>query len=105
MAVSVIDLQLLRIPDRVTFPTLAVAVPLVALVSLRYDDGERVHRGAGRRAASTSSLLLLPHLVYPRGMGFGDVKLALRHGALPRLAGMVGQPPAGADPSSSSCTP
>ncbi len=35
VAVSVIDLQLLRIPDRVTFPTLALAVPLVGLASLR----------------------------------------------------------------------
>ena len=76
VAVSVIDLQLLRIPDRVTFPTLAVAVPLVALVSLRYDDGE-AFVAALVGAVAYFVLLLLPHLVYPRGMGFGDVKLAL----------------------------
>lgn len=75
VAVSVIDLQLLRIPDRVTFPTLAAAVPLVLLVSLRYDAGAL--RGALVGAATYFVLLLIPHLVYPRGMGFGDVKLAL----------------------------
>jgi len=76
VAVSVIDLQLLRIPDRVTFPTLAIAVPLVGLVSLRYDDGD-AFVAALIGGFAYFVLLLLPHLVYPRGMGFGDVKLAL----------------------------
>ncbi|MET0726678.1 MAG: A24 family peptidase [Acidimicrobiales bacterium] len=76
VAVSVIDLQLLRIPDRVTFPTLAVAVPLVLAVSLQQGTGDRF-RGALLGAVAYFALLLVPHLVYPRGMGFGDVKLAL----------------------------
>jgi leader peptidase (prepilin peptidase)/N-methyltransferase len=76
VAVSVIDLQLLRIPDLVTFPTLALAVPLVGLASLRYDDGDSFV-AALVGAVAYFVLLLLPHLVYPRGMGFGDVKLAL----------------------------
>ena len=76
VAVSVIDLQLLRIPDRVTFPTLALAVPLVGLASLRYDDGE-AFVAALVGAVAYFLLLFVPHLVYPRGMGFGDVKLAL----------------------------
>ena len=76
VAVSVIDLQLQRIPDRVTFPTLALAVPLVGLVSLRYDDGD-AFVAALIGGVAYFVLLLLPHLAYPRGMGFGDVKLAL----------------------------
>ncbi len=76
VAISVIDLQLLRIPDRVTFPTLGVALPLVLLVSLRQDDGE-AFVAALIGSVAYFVLLLLPHLVYPRGMGFGDVKLAL----------------------------
>jgi leader peptidase (prepilin peptidase)/N-methyltransferase len=76
VAVSVIDLQLRRIPDRVTFPTLALAVPLVGLASLRYDDGE-AFLAALIGAVVYFVLLFVPHLVYPRGMGFGDVKLAL----------------------------
>ncbi len=76
VAVSVIDLQLLRIPDLVTFPTLALAVPLVGLASLRYDDGDSFV-AALIGSVAYFVLLLVPHLVYPRGMGFGDVKLAL----------------------------
>ena len=76
VAVSVIDLQLLRIPDLVTFPTLAAAVPLVVLVSLRGGELEKVE-GALLGAGAYFLALLIPHLIYPRGMGFGDVKLAL----------------------------
>lgn len=79
VAVSVIDLQLLRIPDRVTFPALGLALPLILVVSLRYDDGEAFVAGLVG-AATYFVALLLPHLVYPRGMGFGDVKLALLMG-------------------------
>jgi leader peptidase (prepilin peptidase)/N-methyltransferase len=76
VAVSVIDLQLLRIPDNVTFPTLAVSLPLVLVVSLQQDGGDAA-LGALVGAATYFVALLLPHLVYPRGMGFGDVKLAV----------------------------
>src|SRR5690606_21281776 len=79
VAVTVIDLQLLRIPDRVTFPTLAVSVPLVAAVSLRYDGGEAFVGGLIGMVTYFVALLV-PHLVYPKGMGFGDVKLALLMG-------------------------
>jgi leader peptidase (prepilin peptidase)/N-methyltransferase len=76
VAVTVIDLQLLRIPDRVTFPTLAASLPLVLVVSLRYDDGD-AFVAALIGAAVYFVALFVPHLIYPRGMGFGDVKLAL----------------------------
>jgi leader peptidase (prepilin peptidase)/N-methyltransferase len=76
IAVSTIDLQHLRIPDRITFPTLAVAVPLVVAVSLQLDEAGSV-RAALVGALGYFVLLLVPHLVYPAGMGFGDVKLAL----------------------------
>lgn len=76
VAVSVIDLQLLRIPDRVTFPTLGLALPLILVVSLDQDGGDAFQAGL-IGAGAYFVALLLPHLVYPRGMGFGDVKLAL----------------------------
>lgn len=79
VAVTVIDLRLLRIPDRVTFPALAVSVALVVAVSARYDTTDAI-RGALVGAAAYFAMLLVPHLVYPRGMGFGDVKLALLMG-------------------------
>ncbi|HEY9557812.1 MAG TPA: A24 family peptidase [Acidimicrobiales bacterium] len=76
VAASVIDLQLLRIPDRVTFPTLALAVPLIVGVSLHLDIDDAIG-AAVLGSAIYFVLLLVPHLIYPRGMGFGDVKLAL----------------------------
>ncbi len=76
VAVSVIDLRLLRIPDRITFPTLAAAVPLIVVVSAQHDAAGAV-RGAAIGSLVYFVALFLPHLAYPRGMGFGDVKLAL----------------------------
>lgn len=75
VAVSVIDLQLLRIPDRITFPTLAVSLPLILGVTI-YQDALGAFLGALVGSVAYFLLLLVPHLAYPRGMGFGDVKLA-----------------------------
>lgn len=79
VAVSVIDLQLLRIPDRVTFPALALSAPLVLMVSIQ-QGAVGMFKGALVGSAVYFVALLIPHLVYPRGMGFGDVKLALLMG-------------------------
>lgn len=79
VAVSVIDLRLLRIPNLVTFPALAVSVPLVLLVSIHH-DAAGAFTGAIVGSVAYFVALLIPHLVYPRGMGFGDVKLALLMG-------------------------
>lgn len=76
VAVSVIDLRLLRIPDRVTFPTLAVSLPLLLLLAVADGEGSRF-TGALLGAGVYFMVLFIPHLIYPRGMGFGDVKLAL----------------------------
>jgi leader peptidase (prepilin peptidase) / N-methyltransferase len=73
---TIIDVRLLRIPDRVVFPALAVAVPAVVVVSLIEDQAGAV-RGALIGALAFFVALLLPHLAYPKGMGFGDVKFAL----------------------------
>lgn len=79
VTVSVIDLQLLRIPDRITFPALAVALPMLVAISL-YRDRPDAIQAALVGAVVYFLLLLVPHLVYPQGMGFGDVKLALLMG-------------------------
>jgi leader peptidase (prepilin peptidase)/N-methyltransferase len=80
VAVSFVDLEHLRIPDRITFPTLGLAVAAMAVVSFERDVPEALW-GALAGGVAYFVLLLLPHLVYPRGMGFGDVKLALVMGA------------------------
>jgi leader peptidase (prepilin peptidase) / N-methyltransferase len=76
VAVSVVDLQVLRIPDRITFPSLGISLVLMAAISLGEGEPDRL-RGAALGCVAYFLLLVVPHLVYPRGMGFGDVKLAL----------------------------
>lgn len=76
VTVSVIDLQLQRIPDRITFPTLALSLPLIVVVSLQHDTADAI-QAALIGGAAYFLLLFATHLVYPAGMGFGDVKLAL----------------------------
>jgi leader peptidase (prepilin peptidase) / N-methyltransferase len=74
-ALTVIDIECYRLPDRIVLPTFVVSVPLVAVVSLLDDDGARI-RYALAGAALYFGFLFLAHLISPRGMGFGDVKLA-----------------------------
>lgn len=74
-ALTVIDIECYRLPDRIVLPTFAISVPLVALVSVIDDDASRI-RYALAGAALYFGFLLLAHLISPRGMGFGDVKLA-----------------------------
>ena len=76
VAITFVDLEHLRIPDRITFPSLVLGALALVAVSLQRDDTDRLS-GALAGAALYFVLLLVPHLVYPRGMGFGDVKLAV----------------------------
>jgi leader peptidase (prepilin peptidase) / N-methyltransferase len=92
VAVSAVDLEHLRIPDRITFPSLAVALPAVILVSLHL-DAEGAIRGALVGSGAYFVMLLVPHLVYPKGMGFGDVKLALVMGLYLGWVGWTGASP------------
>lgn len=75
ITVSVIDLQVQRIPDRITFPTFALSVPAIVAVSVHLDVPESI-RAALIGAVGYFLFLFVTHLVYPAGMGFGDVKLA-----------------------------
>ena len=49
VAVSAIDLEHYRIPDRLVFPSLAIAVPGVVLVSFQQDIPEAIPRALARR--------------------------------------------------------
>ncbi|HEV3400422.1 MAG TPA: A24 family peptidase [Acidimicrobiales bacterium] len=75
LAISVIDLEHKIIPNRIVYPTIVVCIPLLALAALVDGDGERlVHALIGGAAAFT--FLFVVNLVYPAGMGFGDVRLS-----------------------------
>lgn len=75
LAQSVIDLELYRLLDRITFPALAASTVLIPAVAVAEGaPGAVVSAAVG--GAGAFALLLLPALVSPKGMGFGDVKLA-----------------------------
>jgi leader peptidase (prepilin peptidase) / N-methyltransferase len=93
VAVSVTDIRERRIPNRIVFPALAVGGVAIVGVSLVEDDpGAIVLAAVG--AALYFALLLVPHLINPAGMGFGDVKLGLLMGLFlgwlaPDVAGVI----------------
>ena len=75
VAVTVIDFQRQIIPNRVVYPTIFAAIPLLALAALAGDQWVRF--GHALMGASLAWLaLLVIHLISPAGMGFGDVRLA-----------------------------
>lgn len=76
VCVTFVDIDTLRIPDRLTFPGLAVAVAATAVVALAEGEPGWL-QDAAIGAAAFFAVLFVFNLVYPAGMGFGDVKLAL----------------------------
>ena len=79
LAVSVIDLRIYRIPDRIVFPALGGALVLLVFAGFRVHLPGQIKYGLAG-ALTYFAILFLFHVVYPRGMGFGDVKLALLMG-------------------------
>lgn len=76
VALSTVDLYVYRLPDRITFPAIGLSLVAMVGVSLAVDLPGAIPR-ALVGALGYFAILLLAHLVSPRGMGFGDVKLAL----------------------------
>jgi leader peptidase (prepilin peptidase)/N-methyltransferase len=72
---SAIDIAERRLPNRIVLPSAAAV--LVAQTALAPD---RALEWA-LAAVGASAVVLLPQLVYPAGLGMGDVKLALLLGA------------------------
>ena len=75
VALSAIDFERRILPDRITLPSFAIV--LVAQIALF--PGQTVEWVAG--ALGASLFLFLALVAYPKGMGMGDVKLALLLGA------------------------
>jgi leader peptidase (prepilin peptidase)/N-methyltransferase len=75
IALSFIDLDTYLLPKRVVYPVLGAGAVLFGAAALLGGDS----RGAAEAAAGGATafaVLLLIHLISPRGMGFGDVRLA-----------------------------
>jgi leader peptidase (prepilin peptidase)/N-methyltransferase len=75
IALSVIDGETLRLPDRLVFPSVVASLVVIGIASLVDGSAEQLG-GAAIGAFCYFGILLIAHLVYPAGMGFGDVKLA-----------------------------
>jgi leader peptidase (prepilin peptidase)/N-methyltransferase len=75
VAISAIDLEHFIVPNRIVYPTLFASVPLLVVAAAVG------HEWASLRDAALGGLLawaalLVIHLASPKGMGFGDVRLA-----------------------------
>lgn len=86
VALAAIDLDLHRLPDALTLPSYAVGVAVfLAAVGLGHDSWSLARALIGM--ALLFGFYFATALVYPRGMGFGDVKLA---GVLGLFLGWLG---------------
>jgi leader peptidase (prepilin peptidase)/N-methyltransferase len=75
-ALSVIDMYLYRLPDRLVFPALGVSAVAMVIAAFGIDYPESLTR-AGVAMLVYGAMFFVLHLISPRGMGFGDVKLSL----------------------------
>jgi leader peptidase (prepilin peptidase)/N-methyltransferase len=76
VALTLTDLDHKLIPNRILFPGIAVAAPLLLVGAVADGDpGRWLHAAAG--AAAYFGLLFALALVARGGLGFGDVKLAI----------------------------
>jgi leader peptidase (prepilin peptidase)/N-methyltransferase len=75
VALSAIDLEHFILPNRIVYPLGGVMIVLLALASLGDDDFDAFVRGIIAGAVAFMVFFLL-HMISPRSMGFGDVKLA-----------------------------
>ncbi len=75
LVLAVIDLELYILPNKITYPAILVSLGLIPLLSAVLG-----HPGWATRAliggAGYFLFLFIPALIYPKGMGFGDVKMA-----------------------------
>ena len=86
VAIAAIDLERQIIPNRIVYPTLAVMVPLLVVAStVDHRWGALAHAAIG--GAGAFAAFFAVHVAVPRGMGFGDVRLA---GVIGVAAGWLG---------------
>lgn len=75
VALAAIDIGVRRLPDPIVLPSIVVGVVLLGIAGLVAGDWAPLVRAVAGGAALFAFYLALV-LAYPRGMGFGDVKLA-----------------------------
>lgn len=75
VTLAAVDLRVYRIPDRINFPSMGIGFAAIVVASL-IDGRPGSIVGAALGGLLYSSMLFLAHVLSPRGMGWGDVKLA-----------------------------
>jgi leader peptidase (prepilin peptidase) / N-methyltransferase len=75
VALTMIDVELRRLPNAIVLPSYPVAAALLTLAALGAGEPGRLLR-AGVCGLALYAFYFLLMVVNPRGMGFGDVKLA-----------------------------
>ena len=79
LALSLIDFDTFLLPNKIVYPLAVALVVLFGLAALLDDaGGDFVRALLGGLAAF--AFFLIVHLIAPRGMGFGDVKLSFSLG-------------------------
>ncbi|MBI9115355.1 prepilin peptidase [Sanguibacter sp. YZGR15] len=86
IALTLIDIDVHRLPDRIVLPSYPVVLVLLVLASWGADDWPAMLRAVIGGAALLLAYFLMV-LAYPAGMGLGDVKLAGIIGAYLAWAG------------------
>jgi leader peptidase (prepilin peptidase)/N-methyltransferase len=79
VALAVIDFETYLLPNRIVYPLTVVTIALLALGTLADDDLDALGRGLLAGVIAFFIFFVL-HLVSPRSMGFGDVKLSFTLG-------------------------
>ena len=75
LAISAVDLERFVVPNRILYPALFLAAPLLVAAAALGRDWSSL-AGAALGGALAWGLLFAIHMASPRGMGFGDVRLA-----------------------------
>jgi leader peptidase (prepilin peptidase)/N-methyltransferase len=86
VALTAIDLDIHKLPNSIVLPSYIVIGLLLVVASAIYGDFSQLWRAAIGGAALFAAYFVMA-LVYPGGMGFGDVKLA---GVIGMLLGFLG---------------
>jgi leader peptidase (prepilin peptidase)/N-methyltransferase len=79
LAISMIDIEHFIVPDRITAPLTVSAVALLGLAAALEGEGGRFVRSLLGGLAFFAFLLFV-NILYPKGMGMGDVKLSFSLG-------------------------
>jgi leader peptidase (prepilin peptidase)/N-methyltransferase len=79
LALSLIDLDTFLLPNKIVYPLSVALVVLLGVAALLDDAGDDFVRALLGGLAAFGFFLVV-HLIAPRGMGFGDVKLSFSLG-------------------------